>query len=76
MNADQEEMERMAVRNLARSLVDVALVHGDHRLALEALLLAFSSVAAAHPCCTDSAADAALRSVALLRERTAAHNFH
>jgi hypothetical protein len=76
MNHEREEQERIAVRNLARSLVDVSFSNGDHRMALEALLLAFSSVAAAHPCCTDSAADAALRTVTLLRDRTTTGNVH
>ena len=54
-----QDQKRHAVRVLARVLADTALDCGDHRMALEALLLAYASVGTAYRCCTDGAADAA-----------------
>lgn len=68
MNAQQEqERDRAAVRELGQALVHLSLDGGDHGVALQALLLAYVSIAAAHTCCTDSAADAAQAAVFRLR---------
>lgn len=60
-------------RELARQLVNFSLDRADHRQALQSLLLAFVSMAAAHPCCTESAADAALRASQSLRSPSPAN---
>lgn len=68
MNTQQEqERDRIAVRELGQALVHMSLDGGDHGVALQALLLAYVSIAAAHPCCTDRAADAAAAAVMRLR---------
>lgn len=68
MNDQQEqERDRIAVRELGQALVHMSLDGGDHGIALQALLLAYVSIAATHPCCTDHAADAAQAAVFRLR---------
>lgn len=41
---------------LADKLGNLALEQGDHALALDALITAFASIAAAHPCCVQESA--------------------
>ncbi len=63
----EQERDRAAVRELGQALVHMSLDGGDHGVALQALLLAYVSIAAAHPCCIERAADAAQAAVFRLR---------
>ena len=56
---------------MAHRLVDIASEQPTHRVALEALISAYVSVAVCHPCCAKSAA-ATARQVADLIENTVA----
>lgn len=46
---------------LTGKVLDLCAQSSTHAVILEALLLAFVTVAKSHPCCTQSAADAAMR---------------
>lgn len=77
----EQEKDRIAVRELGKELVNVSLDSGDHGIALQALLLAYVSIAAAHTCCTGTAANAAEAAVLRLRSTNpsaplAAANLH
>ena len=49
------------VKALSHQLVDIASAQETHRIALEALLSAYVSVAICHPCCASGAASIARR---------------
>lgn len=59
------------VTELTHVLLDIVTEQRTHRIALEALIAAFTAVAVAHPCCTQQAAHTA-RQVAALIETTPA----
>ena len=47
------------VKALAHQLIDIASAQETHRIALQALLSAYTSVAVCHPCCARGAASVA-----------------
>ena len=51
----------IAARGLAEKMLDAAIGATDHASVLEALMLAYVTVAKAHPCCTQAAANSAMR---------------
>lgn len=57
------------VTELTHVLLDIVTEQRTHRIALEALIAAFTAVAVAHPCCARQAAHTA-RQVAALIETT------
>jgi len=59
------------VTALAHRLVDIVSEQPTHRVALEALISAYVSVAVCHPCCAQSAA-ATARQIADLIEKNVA----
>lgn len=63
----QGAQDRAAVRQLGMDLVNLSLDRVDHGIALQALLLAFTSIAAANPCCKEVAASAAEAAAMRLR---------
>lgn len=63
----QDAQDRATVRQLGVVLVNLSLDHVDHGIALQALLLAFTSIAAANPCCKEVAASAAEAAAMRLR---------
>lgn len=54
MSASQEHVAQ--VKELAHHLVEIVTKQETHRVALEALISAFVSVAVSHPCCARQAA--------------------
>lgn len=70
MNTSRQE-HLAEVTSLAHRLVEIVTEQKTHRVALEALISAYASVAVCHPCCAQQAA-ATARRVAGLIENTAA----
>ena len=56
---------------MAHRLVDIASEQPTHRVALEALISAYASVAVCHPCCAQKAADLARRIAGFIESNAA-----
>jgi hypothetical protein len=55
-----DDTNMKVVRELACKLLDAAVGPHSHAVVMEALLAAYMSVAKAHPCCTQAAANGAM----------------
>ncbi|MBD9395756.1 hypothetical protein [Acidovorax sp. ACV01] len=60
------------VTALAHRLVEIVSEQQTHRVALEALISAYASVAVCHPCCAQGAATTARQVADLIQQNAAA----
>lgn len=67
MNTPLQPDRRTEVLALSKQLIELlGATTSNHGRCIDALLLAYASLAIDHPCCTHSAAEAALRTIAYL----------